>query len=162
MTQDLQPVPSRLTRLIVLVALWMLAVIGNTAWPAKLGFIATTALVFGTYRRFGVSPKSLRQQWTVAFVDLPQRQWKLKRFTRLEVTYAGSTGILEFLLFGPMAFVYGWVVDRFFPWIGGTYQIWLNDESDRRVLAWQGNSQALYEENVEILKANSGLPITMR
>jgi hypothetical protein len=162
MNHDLHPVPNRKRRLTVLIALWMLALIGTTSWPAKLGFVLSTAAVFGTYRRFRVSPKSLKQRWTVAFVDLPHQQWKLGRFTCLEVQYEGQTGIMEFLLFGPLAFLYGWVIDRFFPWIGGTYQIWLNDETDRRVLAWQGNSQSLYEKNIEILKEVSGLPITMR
>jgi hypothetical protein len=162
MNRDLQPIPSRKWRLTVLMALWALALVGTTSWPARLGFVVSTAAVFGTWRRFRVSPKSLKQRWTVAFFDLPHQQWKLGRFTRLEVDYERQTGWTEFLLFGPMAFVYGFVIDRFFPWIGGTYQIWLNDETDRRVLAWQGNSQTLYEQNVDILKEISGLPITMR
>jgi hypothetical protein len=162
MKQSLKPTPGRRIRLLILVPLWILAAIGTTSWLEKLGFIAGTALMFGSYRRFEFTSKTLLQRWTIGFINLPPQKWKLRRFTRLQVEYDQPTGISEFLLFGPSAFLYGWLLDRFFPWIGGCYRIWLNDEVDERVLAWQWNSQSSFEANVDLLQSVTGLSVTCR
>jgi hypothetical protein len=162
MNQELEPVPKRTLRIVLLILLWALALVGSTSWPSKIGFAVGTLLILGTYRRFRLTPKSLMERWTVAFVNLPHRSFRLKRYSFLEVKYEPPTGILELLLFGLFGFIYGWIVDRWLPWIGGAYQIWLNNEADQRALAWQGNSQAMYERNLEKLQAASGLRVQMR
>lgn len=138
------------------------AFISGTHLAAKVVFVIMTILVFGTYRRFRLTAKSLQTRWTVGFLDLQHTSARLKRFTFLEVKYEPPTGAGEFLLFGPLAFFWGWIVDFFFPWVGGAYQIWLNDEADRRVLAWQGNSEANYRRNLELIQSVTGLRHRMR
>ncbi len=133
---DLEPVPSRGWRIGWMVALWTLAAIGSTPIAAKAGFAVTTLLLCGTYRRFRVTPNSLLQRWTVGFVNLSHKSFKLRRYSFIEVNYERPTGIMEFLMFGVFAILFGWIVDRCFPWVAGAYQIWLNNEADDRVLAW--------------------------
>jgi hypothetical protein len=162
MSHDLVPVPSRAWRIGWIVALCALAFVGSAPWTAKGVFAVISVLVFGTYRRFRLTPKSILERWTIAFIDLPHRSQKWKKFTFLEVKYEQPTGMLEFLLFGPIAFFWGWIVDLCFPWMGGAYQIWFNNEADDRVLAWQGNRQAHYERNIELLESATGLRVRMR
>jgi hypothetical protein len=159
---DLEPVPSRAWRMGWIVVLCGLAFIGRTPWTAKIVFAVLSVLVFGTYRRFRLTPKSVMERWTIAFIDLPHRSRKWQKCTFLEVKYESPTGMLEFLLFGPIAFFWGWIVDLCFPWMGGAYQIWFNNEADDRVLAWQGNRQVHYERNVELLESATGLRVRMR
>ena len=119
MNQELEPVPRRSVRIGLLIALWAIGFIGSTPWLSKIGFAVGTLLILGTYRRFRVTPKSLMQRWTIGFVNLPHQSFRLKKYSFLEVKYERQTGVLEFLLFGPVGFIFGWIVDRFLPWIGG-------------------------------------------
>jgi hypothetical protein len=162
MSHDLEPVPSRAWRIGWIVLLCGVALISRTPWTAKALFVVMSVLVFGTYRRFRLTPKSIMERWTVAFYDLPHRSRKWKKHTFLEVKYEAPTGALEFLLFGPIAFFWGWIVDFCFPWMGGAYQIWFNNEADDRVLAWQGNRQTHYRRNLEIIESITGLRVRMR
>ena len=162
MNQELEPIPRRGLRIALLVTLWAVGFMGSNPVVAKIGFAVGTLLILGTYRRFRLTPKSLMQRWTVAFVNLPHRSFRLKKYSFLEVKYEPPTGVLELLMFGLFVLIYGWIVDRWFPWIGGAYQIWLNNEADQRALAWQGNSQAMYERNLERLQTVSGLRVQMR
>lgn len=162
MSQELKPKPNRIARIVGVALLSALGALGSTPWMAKIGFMISMVLILGTFRRFQVTEKSLRHRWTVAFIDLPSKSWKHKRFTKIETRYSPATGILEFLIFGPLGFLFGWILDTFFSWVGGTYEIWLNDEVDNGVLAWQGNSQQLFEENVELLKTMVDVPVVAR
>ena len=53
-----------------------------------------------------------------------------------------------------------WLLDWLIPWAGGDYKLWLRTKSDQRVLAWQGNGEANFRRNLEILEEVSGLPVT--
>lgn len=159
---DLEPVPRKTWRIVVVVLLSALALIGSTGLVSKLLFILFIVLTCGTYREFRLGQKSLKERWTFGFVPLRHRSFKLKKFTKIEVVHEPPAGMLELLAFGGMGFVYGFIVDRLFPWIGGAYQIWLNNEGDDRVLAWQGNSHAHYTTNIDKLKEVTSFSIVAR
>lgn len=163
MNRDLKPVPDRKIRLAVVAVLWVLALSVQAGWLEKLVLLLLVLVLVGSWRQFRVSPKSIKHRWTVCFAGLPHRRWSLRRFTRVEVCYEEATTTMDLVLFGWMGFLYGWIISLCLPWIGGTYQIWLNDDHDnQRVLAWQGNSQEQFERNIEILQATTGLPLSMR
>jgi hypothetical protein len=160
--QNLSPVPNRTKRFILLAVLSILALIVGRHWGEKIGLVLGLPVLLGTYRRFRVSPGLLKQRWTIAFLDREPLTFKFKRYSRIEVKYAVQTSIGEILMFGFVALIFGWVLDTFFPWIGGTYQIWLTRSADEQVLAWQGNSQQHYEKNLAALVSATGLEVMVR
>lgn len=162
MSQNLRPVPNRLRRIIILVCLTLFGMIGSTSWVSKAIFAVFLIFVTGTYRRFRVSPDALLQRWTVAYVDLKPKKFKFRKFTRLEVKHEAQTSIGELLMFGGISLLFGWILDTCFPWLGGTYQIWLTVDGNQQELAWQGNSHQHYLENLELLKNASGFEAIVR
>lgn len=160
--QNLIPIPQKTRRIVIWTCLSSLALIGSTSWLAKIGFIISMWFVCGTYRRFRATPKSLKHRWTVGFWDLPASSHPLRRFARIEVKYHSSTSYGELILFGLPALLFGWLLNSCFPWLGGNYQIWLTNGSDNRLLAWQGNSQQAYEQNLEFLKSLTGMEIVFQ
>ncbi len=160
--QNLSPVPNRNKRFILLAVLSILALIVGRHWGERIGLVLALPVIIGTYRRFRVSPGLLKQRWTIAFIDREPITFKLKRYSRIEVKYATQTNVGEMMMFGFIAIIFGWVLDTFFPWIGGTYQIWLTRGIDEQVLAWQGNSQLHYEKNLATLVSSTGLEVMVR
>jgi hypothetical protein len=162
MTVDLGPTPRRRVRIGIVGALWLLALISSVGWLTKLAFCLTTVVWFGTWRRYGVTDRSLIQQWTVGFIQLSTIRTSHRKFEFVEVVHQGQVGVWEFVLFGPFSFVYGFISEWLFPWLTGSYQLWLNNSSDERVLAWQGNSQEQFETNLAALQSATGLRISAR
>lgn len=162
MTVDLGPNPRRRVRVAIVAALWVMTVISPSGWVAKLGICLTALVWFGTWRRYGVTDRSLLQQWTVGFVRLPTTRTSHRKFERVEVVHQAQVGAWEFVLFGPLSFLYGFVCGWLFPWLTGSYQLWLNTADDQRVLAWQGNSQADFESSLAALQAATGLRVAAR
>ncbi|WP_145205381.1 hypothetical protein [Thalassoglobus polymorphus] len=160
--QNLSPVPNRSKRLVTWGVLSVVLLFAPIRWWDKLILIPLFGVVLGTYRRFRISPGALKQRWTIAFFDRPPLNFKLKRYTRIEVKYVAQTSAGEAMMFGLLGFLFGWILDAFFPWLGGTYQIWFVRGTDEQVLAWQGSSQVHYENNLETLKASSGLEAIVR
>ena len=155
------PVPSRLRRFILLTLISGALIFGPWKLIEKVVFLPVVVLVCGTYRRFRIGPGTIKQRWTVGFFDLPPKTFKLKRYSRIEVKYTQQTSQAELATFGIFALAYGWLLNKFFPWLGGTYQIWLT-RGEQQVLAWQGNSQTDYEQNLETLKSASGMDVVVR
>ena len=163
MSQNLHPVPNRTRRIIILVCLVLFGLIGSTSWISKLIYVVFLVFVVGTYRRFRVGPDSFMQRWTVAFCDLKPKRFKFRKFTRIEVKHVAQATIGEAMMFGLFGYLFGLVLDTCFPWLGGTYQIWLTVENtNKQELAWQGNNHKQFVENLEILKRTSGFEAIVR
>jgi hypothetical protein len=65
--------------------------------------------------------------------------------------------LVAFAWIGPLLIrLMDWLV----PWFGGDYKLWLRTVSDERVLAWQGNGEGNFRQNLEILEETTGLPVT--
>ena len=107
MSHDLLPIPQKPIRIAIVIVLWGFGIASSTPWLGKIPFFLTTALVFGTYRRFRISPTSLKQKWTIGFIDFPHQNYKLRPYTYLEVVHEQPVGCLELILFGPFALVLG-------------------------------------------------------
>jgi hypothetical protein len=52
-----------------------------------------------------------------------------------------------------------WLLDWLIPWAGGEYKLWLRMLAGHRVLAWQGNGESNFRQNLNILEDISGLPV---
>ncbi|MBT5019484.1 hypothetical protein N8590_02520 [bacterium] len=160
--QNLSPVPKRHVRIVVWILLTLLALYCGRHWGEKIGVSLLIPLIIGTYRRFRVSPGMIKQRWTVAFIDRPPTSFKFSRYSRIEVTHAAQTTYGEMMMFGALAIIFGSILDNFFPWLGGSYQIWLTKGINEQVLAWQGNSETHFKENLEFLQSASGLEVMVR
>ncbi len=95
----------------------------------------------------------------VCFYPLPPKSCKLKRVVAVETKIEQHAGWGTFFLFGPIQWVFSRVFDRLLPWIGGDYQIWLRQPKDKRLMAWQGNSDEDYRENLDMLQSATGAEI---
>ena len=160
--RELGSPPRRGVRCAVCCALSALGVIGTAGWLPKLFFVATMILICGSWRRFKVGEKSTWNRWTIAFFDLPPVTAKYRQFEYIEIVHQEPTGIGEFLLFGPFALVFGWVVNKFAPGAAGSYELWLNTREDERALVWRGSSQEEFEAALEELQLASGMSTQTR
>lgn len=158
----LGPPPRVALRVTAVLLLAALAVIGTTPRWQKLWFVLAMALLLGTWWRARVDAGSLRQQWTVAFVPLPATAVRLRRFDFIEIVYQAAVGGWEFVLFGPLAYLWAFFAERLFPGISGSYQLWLNNGSDERRLAWQGYRQEEFEAVLERLQLATGFAVRTR
>jgi len=140
----------------------LLALYFGRDWVERILLSLLLPITLGTYRRFRVSPGLLKQRWTVAFFDRPPSSFKLKRYTRIEVNHTPPTTYGDMVTFGLPAVIFGFLLDTFFPWLGGSYQIWLTRGIDEQVLAWQGNSETHFKQNLEFLQSASGLEVMVR
>lgn len=141
--------PRRDLRLGLLCTLSVLALVGTSPWWQKGGFVLVCALVLGTWRRTRVTEKSLLTRWTVVYFHLPHTSVRLRQLTYIEIVHEQPVGVWEFVLFGPLGFVWAFVGDRLCPGLSGSYQLWLNNDADDRRLAWQGHRQADFESVLE-------------
>lgn len=155
--RELGSPPRKVVRIVVCVALSLFALIGTTAWGPKLFFVATMVVLCGSWRRFKFGEKSAWNRWTIGFVNFPAQTVKYRRYQYIEIVHQQPTGIVEFVLFGPIAFLFGWAANIFASGAAGSYQLWLNTVSDDRVLVWQGSTQAEFEEALEALQLASGM-----
>ncbi|MCA9055251.1 MAG: hypothetical protein KDA75_15530 [Planctomycetaceae bacterium] len=153
--RELGSPPRKVVRIVVCAALSLFALIGSAGWAPKLFFVATMVVLCGSWRRFKFGEKSAWNRWTIGFVQLPARTVKYRQFDYIEIVHQQPTGIVEFVLFGPIAFLLGWVANTFAPGAAGSYQLWLNTLSDDRELVWQGSTQAEFEEALEALQLAS-------
>jgi len=160
---SLVPEPRIVLRATIWGLLAALALIGPSVWHAKLGFSVTMALFLGTFPRPQINAKCFRKQWFVAFVPAYLSDARTADLVRIEsglddrLEGFGGMGSLVMRI---VRLVYlGWLWDWLFPWLGGDYMLWLRTASDERILAWQGNGEANFQQNLEILEETLRLPV---
>ena len=160
--QNLKPVPSQSLRIGMWITLSTVAIVFGRHLAEKLFVPVGLVFLLGTYRRFRIAPGKLMQRWTIAFYNRPPIVHKFKRFSRLEVKYSPVVAYADLALFGIIAVPFAFALDSFFPWLGGSYEIWLTRDGHDEKLAWQGNSQTQYEENLAALKNATGFDAMVR
>lgn len=159
MARNLQPVPRLRFRCILLAVLWIPPIVFSIGLLAKVFACAFVALLVGTYRQSQITDERFRTRMVVLFYPLPPKSCKLKRVVAVETKTEQHAGIGTVLLFGPLQWVFSHVFDRLLPWIGGDYQIWLRQPKEKRLMAWQGNSDEDFRDNLEMLKSATGAEI---
>ncbi len=160
---DLKPLPNIRLRLIVLAVLLIpifFASRMNLVWML-LSCVLPLALT-GTYRTAQVEGDWLRTQFHFAFVPLKPERCKLPAVVYIDTKYNQGTGWGTLVLFGPLQYIFGFIFDWLIPALGGAYEIYVITAKGRELCAWQGNSQADYEANLELLRNHSGAEIRLR
>ncbi len=160
----LVPQPKIWLRIVILALLLFMALISTTSWPAKLFFCLSVAAIFGTFPRPRINSKFFEKEWFVVFVPVSVRRTPLADVvqieTDLEQRFGMAGGCFLSLIFGVWNVLMVWLLDWLIPWAGGDYKLWLRTASGRRVLAWQGNGEANFRHNLDVLEDVSGLPVT--
>jgi hypothetical protein len=162
-TVSLAPEPRIVLRVTIWSLLVALALIGTSPWHAKLGFSVTMALFLGTFPRPQINAKCFRKQWFVAFVPIYLSDARTADLVQIESGLddrLDGHGELGSLMMRIVRLVYfGWLWDWLIPWLGGDYQLWLRTVSDDRILAWQGNGEGNFQQNLKILEDTLRLPV---
>jgi hypothetical protein len=143
----------------------MLALMLISTGPPSVKLIAAVSMigVLGTYPAMRINPRCFEKHWRVAFIPIGTTREPLDQFvhveTDLEQRFGLGAGCALALLVGVWNVVMVRVLDWLLPWAGGDYKLWLRTGGNRRVLAWQGNGEANFRHNLEVLEAVSGLRV---
>ena len=160
----LVPHPKIWLRALIVLLFAALASIGTTPWQSKVGFCFIVAGFLGTFPRPRISAKCYEREWFALFVPLGRSRTRLTDLTQIETDLEKGIGMtggcLVTLVFGIQTLVMVWFLDWLFPWAGGSYKLWLRTKSDQRILAWQGNGESNFQQNLEILQDTLRLPVT--
>lgn len=153
----LKPTPRVWLRTLLLGLLMLPIPFASATWVVKLtGLLLWTALL-GSYRIARIEEGAFVVRLVVGFVPLRPRRVRLERVARLTVDIEQPTGTLWVFVIGPWNLMFSWLFDWLLPWLGGRYRVWLVSAKGRRVLAWQGNSDAFFRDNVDRLESATGL-----
>ena len=155
----LRPFPRLWLRLAIWIALVAFISIGHASWISKLGFAFWTAFFLGSYRVARLNDGWFERRMVFLFIPMKVKRWQLERFIQIEIIWEEGMHIGWSFLIGPFLWLWYRFFDLILPWLGGEYQIRLRHTKGRPVLVWQGNSDRQFQANLEILQANTGLPI---
>jgi hypothetical protein len=140
-------------------ALAAFASIGTASWLSKLGFCAAMAFFLGSYRVARLKDGRFERRMVIMFVPLKTRRFQLDRCTDIETHWEGGMRVEWSLLTGAWLWIFWTLFDWLIPWLGGSYRLRLRRVKGGPALVWQGNSEANFQANLEILKNNTGLPV---
>ena len=160
-SEDIRLVPYRSVRVRwgVFVLLMAFALIGLPLWYEMVFFAVTMALLVGTFPRAWIRDGHFEREFWLSFVRVHFKRWRLDQIEHVETGLEEQLGWQFALLLGFKAVIFGKILDRLLPWLGGDYKIWLRTFTDRRVLAWQGHSETHFRENLDLLEAMVGVAV---
>jgi hypothetical protein len=148
MEYQLQPLPRPKLRLVLLAVFMLPPLISTVSWQTKARILVFWTLLFGSYRLAWLREDRFEQQLVIGFVPLKVQKFRLKRIEAIGVDTEEPVGFLWVLIIGLGMLITFWVFDWLFPWMGGRYRVWLLTRTEKRILAWQGNSQETLNETV--------------
>lgn len=158
MDQPLLPIPRVWLRALLFAGILLPVVFLSThSWSLKLPSLLMWAALIGSYRDARIAGPVFRFNYVIAFVPLPAKKLKLDRVARLGVDIEESLSFGWILVFGFWNVLFTWLLDWLLPWVGGRYRVWLVTIKGKKILAWQGNSDPAFDENVRRLEAATGL-----
>ena len=160
----LLPQPKIWLRVLILALLLSMTLIGTAPWTVKLVAALTMVAVLGTFPRPRINSEFFEKEWFVVFVPVSVRRTPMADVmqieTDLEYRIGLAGGFVLSLFIGLWNMLMIWLLDWLIPWAGGDYKLWLRTASGDRVLAWQGNGETNFRQNLEILEDVSDKPVT--
>jgi hypothetical protein len=161
MSTPLYPRPRIWLRATVVVLLVALAWVGTTPWYAKTVFCLAMLGLLGSFPRPRIDSTCYEKTWFICFVAVRPIRIPWEKCIQIETDLDERLDAASsFLLFGVRDMLLGWIIDWLLPWFGGEYKLWLRTGPHDRVLAWQGNGEWNFRQNVDVLEDASGLPVT--
>jgi hypothetical protein len=154
MVEEIRLVPYRSVRIRLIVAgvLVVFVTISLPEWYVLVVFAAGMALLAGTFPRAWIRDGTLEREFLLAFFRIHRKAWRLDDVEQIEIGSEEPLGCV----FAPVLVVVR-LVDRFFPWAGGEYKIWLRSFSGRRVSVWQGFGETHFRANLQAVEDATGL-----
>lgn len=161
MVTQLQPFPDRRRRLIILGVLLVPILLSYKIGFLWRGMACIVPLVFtGTFRESQIVKERFRTQFFFAWIPFRKQSCDLRAVVSLRAKHEEDKyGCLTLVLFGPFQWVFGKVFDQIIPAIGGPLELWVETAKGRELMAWNGHSQELFDQNLAILEARTGAPI---
>jgi hypothetical protein len=160
----LVPQPKVRLRATIVAVLVVLGLIGPSGLVAKLIFCLAMTALFGTFPRCRISRKSYEKEWFIGFVPVGVSHTLLADAKQIETDLEQRMGLtggcLLSLFVGVQNVLMVWLLDWLIPWAGGDYKLWLRTRAGDRVLAWQGNGEQNFRQNLEIMEDITGLSVT--
>lgn len=164
METALRPAPRVFLRLALFALLAAFGLIGTAIWWKKLFFVVSLAFFCGTYRIARLLEGNFERRMVILFIPCRWKRWPLERFVEIEVLYESpfNLRLLPLAIFDLWSVVMFRFFDWLVPWFGGAYKLRLRPAKGPRVVVWQGNSDANFQANVDLLRSQTGLPICRR
>jgi hypothetical protein len=144
-------------RVIVVVVFTALAILTDRNLTTFVGVPLVAAGLLGTYPEIFVQGKELERRFRVLFVEVRVTRVSLEPATQIETDVEPALGIGWLAFFG--AWLWCHILDPLVPWLGGDYRLWVRTHRGERIQVWQGNGEANFRENIEILTRETGLPL---
>jgi hypothetical protein len=153
---ELVPVRSVERRAVAVALLSAFSLFHAAPWYQHVFFAGGMTLWLGSFRRQWIANDMFVRETTIAFVRTRTNRWKLDHFVRIETAGGGITAAF---FMGPMLWAMYRFLDWVVPWLGGDYKLHLRTDSGCRVLAWQGNVEEYFKENLDLLRNATNLPV---
>ena len=159
MERSLGPLPSWAKRYTLCAVLLIPALISSAPWGAKLFSVCFVIAMAGTTRTSKIVGPELIGQIFVGFIPLKPERVKLKFVVEVETGLRREMNMFDWALFGAMV----WITERglkwIWPWLSGDFELWVITAREKRFLAWRGNGDALFQENLTMLKSATGAKV---
>ena len=131
----------------------------GTVWIGGPVALAMIAGFVGSTREGHLTGTELVVQQFIAFVPLKPQRCKLKFVVQVEAQNRKDIGGMDWLLFGG----FNWFMDRImqwsWPWMAGELELWVVTARDRRMLAWRGNGDHAFQNNLATLTSATGASV---
>ena len=117
----------------------------------------------GTFRITRFKGEWLHTCLYLGFVPVRRHKCKLAAIVHIGTKYGGSEpGMWTYILFGPVQWIFSWIFDYLIPAIGGPFELWVETARGREFIVWQGFHQGNFEQNLDLLRNQSGGEIRAR
>jgi hypothetical protein len=157
MDYQLKPYPRIHLRLGILAVFMLPLLLSTVSLLAKAFAFVFWTLLIGSYRQAFLREDRFEQHYFIGFVPLKVYKWRLKKLEALGLDTEEPVGCLWIIVLGVAMVLTFRVFDWLFPWVGGRYRIWLLTQSEKRILAWQGNSEETLHETLAQFEQATGM-----
>ena len=159
MERPLAPLPNWTLRVVLCAVFAVLPMLSSGPWTVKVFSVAFAAAMTGTTRRSRVIGAEFEAQMFVAFVPLKAERCKLKVVTQIETSLLQETQVIDWVLFAGVTWVTERLMKWVWPWISGDFELWLITAREKRILAWRGNGDTVFQDNLAVLMSATGAEV---
>jgi hypothetical protein len=129
----------------------------------QLASCIVPVILTGTYREAHLEGDWFHTQFYMGFIPISRDRCKLPAVVNIVTTYGSNrAGWGTFFLLGPAWVLFSWLCDYLIPALGGTYEIWLETAKGKEILAWTGNGEEHFQQNLEYLRTRTGADVRTR
>lgn len=156
----LRPVRRWWLRMLVFLVFAVIAFFSPAEMYKRIIFAVSMAGLIGSFPQVRIRGEHFERAMVIMFVPARVKRWSLDRFVAIqpEGEAKDDLAVAWWWIFGDWWIVWQ-VLDWMIPWLGGSYKLWFRASSGKRVLAWQGNSDTQFRENLDTLQRRTGLSI---